>query len=163
MKLPRAWKVTKHERSLLTPDAGQHHLCIRQRPPWTPPPQVFTPVHLLKKIVGSRFTISSPRFQNNGVKIHRRGKSVRSRFTKLKCLLRQDSPHFRKNRSRFTIVSPCTSSERCFFLPLWGCNMTSQTLYNALCKLLRQCVVVCVHGIQCEIVKLIIHELGITV
>ena len=62
-------------------------LCSRQRPPWTSPPQVFTSVHLLKKFVGSRFTISSPRFQNNWVKIHRRKKWDRSRFTKVKFLL----------------------------------------------------------------------------
>ena len=63
-------------------------LCSRQRPPWTSPPQVFTSVHLLKKFVGSRFTINSPRFQNNWVKIHRRKKWDRSRFTKVKFLLR---------------------------------------------------------------------------
>ena len=63
-------------------------LCSRQRPPWTSPPQVFTSVHLLKKFVGSRFTISSPRFQNNWVKIHLRKKWDRSRFTKVKVLLR---------------------------------------------------------------------------
>ena len=66
----------------------QFNLCSRQRPPWTSPPQVFTSVHLLKKFVGSRFTISSPRFQNNWVKIHRRKKWDRSRFTKVKFLLR---------------------------------------------------------------------------
>ena len=64
------------------------HLCSRQRPPWTSPPQVLTSVHLLKKFAGSRFTISSPRFQNNWVKIHRRKKWDRSRFTKVKFLLR---------------------------------------------------------------------------
>ena len=67
---------------------GLLYLCSRQRPPWTSPPQVFTSVHLLKKFVGSRFTISSPRFQNNWVKIHRRKKRERSRFTKVKFLLR---------------------------------------------------------------------------
>ena len=42
------------------------------------PPLLFTSVHLFKKILGSRFTISSPRFQNNRVKIHRRKKWDRS-------------------------------------------------------------------------------------
>ena len=40
------------------------------------PSQVFTSVHLLKKFVGSRFTINSPRFQNNWVKIHRRKNGI---------------------------------------------------------------------------------------
>ena len=42
-------------------------LCMRQRPSWTYPPQVFTSVHLFNKIVRSRFTISSPLFKNNWV------------------------------------------------------------------------------------------------
>ena len=76
-----------------------HHLCSRQRPPWTSPPQVFTSVHLLKKFVGSRFTISSPRSQNNWVKIHRHKKWDRSRFTKDRWnfCYGQDSHHCRKN------------------------------------------------------------------
>ena len=53
------------------------HLCMRQRPSWTYPPQVFTSVHLYNKIVRSRFTISSPLFQNNWVKIHHRENKVR--------------------------------------------------------------------------------------
>ena len=52
-------------------------LCMRQRPSWTYPPQVFTSVHLFNKIVRSRFTISSPLFQNNWVKIHHRENKVR--------------------------------------------------------------------------------------
>ena len=52
-------------------------LCMRQRPSWTYPPQVFTFVHLFNKIVRSRFTISSPLFQNNWVKIHHRENKVR--------------------------------------------------------------------------------------
>ena len=62
-------------------------LCSRQRPPALP----SSSLHLcspLKKFVGSRFTISSPRLQNNWVKIHRRKKWDRSRFTKVKLLLR---------------------------------------------------------------------------
>ena len=85
------WTHTPHhpplqEHSILTSSATLC-LCSHQRPPWTSPPQVFTSVHLLKKFVGSRFTISSPRFQNNWVKIHRRKKWDRSRFTKVKFLL----------------------------------------------------------------------------
>ena len=41
------------------------------------PPQVFTSVHLFNKIVRSRFTISSPVFPNNWVKIHHRENKVR--------------------------------------------------------------------------------------
>ena len=53
---------------------------------WTYPPQVFTSVHLLNKIVRSRFTISSPFFSfNNWVKIHCCKSKVEWRFTKLIC------------------------------------------------------------------------------
>ena len=37
---------------------------------WTYPPQIFTSVHLFNKIIRSGFTINSPLFQNNWVKIH---------------------------------------------------------------------------------------------
>ena len=53
------------------------YLCIRQKASCTYPPQVFTSVHLFNKIVRSRFTISSPLFQNNWVKIHHRKNKVR--------------------------------------------------------------------------------------
>ena len=49
-------------------------LCMRQRACWTYPPQVFTSVHLFNKIVRSGFTINSPLFQNNWVKIRHREK-----------------------------------------------------------------------------------------
>ena len=76
-------------------------LCSRQKTNLNlPTSSLHLCSHLLEKIVGSRFTISSPRFQKNGVKIHRCGKRVRSRFTKLKYLLRQDSPHFRKEKKK---------------------------------------------------------------
>ena len=52
-------------------------LCMRQRPSWTYPLQVFTSVHLFNKIVRSRFTISSPLFQSNWVKIHHLENKVR--------------------------------------------------------------------------------------
>ena len=57
--------------------------CMHQRASWTYPPQVFTSVHLFNKIIRSRFTISSPLFRNNWVKIHHRKNKVRWRFTKL--------------------------------------------------------------------------------
>ena len=60
-------------------------LCTRQRASWTYPPQVFTSVHLFIKIVRSVFTINSPHFQNNWVKIHHRKNKVGWRFTKLIC------------------------------------------------------------------------------
>ena len=72
------------------------HLCSRQRPPWTSPPQVFTSVHLFKKFVGSRFTISSPRFQNNWVKIHRRKNGIGQDSLRWNFCYGQDSPHCRK-------------------------------------------------------------------
>ena len=60
-------------------------LCMRQRASWTYPPQVFTSVHLFSKIVRSGFTINSPLFQINWVKIHHRENKVGWRFTKLIC------------------------------------------------------------------------------
>ena len=60
-------------------------LCICQRASWTYPPQVFTSVHLFNKIVRSGFTINSPLFQNNWVKIHHRKNKTGWRFTKLIC------------------------------------------------------------------------------
>ena len=61
-------------------------LYMRQRAAWTYPPQFFTSVHLFNKIIRSRFTISSPLFKNNWVKIHHRENKVRWRFTKLSYL-----------------------------------------------------------------------------
>ena len=58
-------------------------LCTRQRASWTYLPQTFTSVHLFNKIVGSRFSISSPFFCNNWVKIHCCENKVGWRFTKL--------------------------------------------------------------------------------
>ena len=60
-------------------------LCMCQRASWTYPPQVFTSVYLFNKIVRSGFTINSPLFQNNWVKIHHRKSKVEWRFTKLIC------------------------------------------------------------------------------
>ena len=62
-----------------------HCLCMCQRASWTYPPQVFTSVHLFNKIVRSGFTINSPLFQNNWVKILHRENKVGWRFTKLIC------------------------------------------------------------------------------
>ena len=43
-------------------------------------------VHLFNKIIRSGFTINSPLFQNNWVKIHHRKNKVGWRFTKLICI-----------------------------------------------------------------------------
>ena len=66
-------------------------LCPCQRASWTYPPQVFTSVHLFNKIIRSGFTINSPLFQNNWVKIHHRKCKVGWRFTKLIFFLGQGS------------------------------------------------------------------------
>ena len=85
---------------------------MRQRASWTYPPQVFTSVHLFNKIVRSGFTINSPLFQNNRVKIHPREKKVGWRFTKLICFfLGQDSLSNKENnktiKRTFVQDSPC--------------------------------------------------------
>ena len=63
-------------------------LCMRQRASWTYPPQVFTSVDLFNKNVRSGFTINSPLFKNNWVKIHHRKNKVGWRFTKLICFFK---------------------------------------------------------------------------
>ena len=74
-------------------------------------------VHLLEKFVGSGFTISSPRFQNNRVKIHRRKKWDRSRFTKVKFWLRPRFTSLSKKIGLFSLnisLNPITLAKRPF-------------------------------------------------
>ena len=58
---------------------------------WTYPPQVFTSVHFFNKIIRSGFTINSPLFQNNWVKIHHTKNKVWWRFTNPEIYIPQDS------------------------------------------------------------------------
>ena len=75
-----------HGQKLKVCDGYNYYLCTCQRASWTYPPQVFTTVHLFNKIIRSGFTINSPLFQNNWVKIHHRKNKVGWRFTKLICI-----------------------------------------------------------------------------
>ena len=84
-----------------------------QKASWTYPPQVFTSVHLFSKIIRTRFTISSPFFYNNWVKIHCPEIKVWWRFTKLINLffLGKDSRSNKQNdktvKRLFVQDSPC--------------------------------------------------------
>ena len=52
--------------------------------------QDLPPIHLLSKIIGSRFTTAKIRFQTKKILNHKT--HVRSRFTMLQILLSEDSP-----------------------------------------------------------------------